>query len=325
MARIKARKGKLHKRIFGKQSKEEEERQESAGKEEYERALSKIIEESKEQIGRMEEEIKKKRYTEWKERMKSGVKPVSDWLKKREQGKPASIGWKGEIASTREEANRFIKEQWQEVWGRLGSPQEAKAKLEKATECLTKEFLQVEKQVSWERPGVDWMEKKMKKAKGAPGLDRWSKGEIKYLPEEAVRQFYEITGRWERKGVAPERLTESKQTSLERPGKEKKDEKGRWVLDASCTRQISVFSTWWRIWGSFWATSERMAKWRNEVVQPEIVGGAGSQSAEECAAWMLQDYVRAGYAGTLDYSLCYDHMEAGSQRMQCTQLASQNR
>ena len=62
------------------------------------------------------------------------------------------------------------------------------------------------------------------------------------------------------------------------------------------------------MWGSWWACSEAVADWRARYFPTEVVGGAGSLSAEETGAYVLEDYARDGFGGTLDYSQCYDMM-----------------
>jgi len=69
-----------------------------------------------------------------------------------------------------------------------------------------------------------------------------------------------------------------------------------------------VESSWWRAYQSAWARSDIIKKWRKIAIPPEVIGGTGGQSAEEGAATLFYALTELGFAGTLDYSACYDLM-----------------
>ena len=51
-----------------------------------------------------------------------------------------------------------------------------------------------------------------------------------------------------------------------------------------------------------------MAAWRKANVPSCALDGAGSKGAEEAAADVCDEWAQLGYAGTLDFSVCYDNM-----------------
>lgn len=150
------------------------------------------------------------------------------------------------------------------------------------------------KKIKWESLPPELLYKKCRTAKGAAGPDQWTATEVKIIPTEAMELFIDITGRWEQVGRAPTVLAEARQTTLPNPGKEKKGPRGL-ELEAK-NRRISVFSIWWRLWGSWWAAIEGVNKWRLGLFPDESVGGSGSQGAEEVGATSLRTLRETGMA-----------------------------
>ena len=118
----------------------------------------------------------------------------------------------------------------------------------------------------------------------------------------------QLTERWERSGRAPQELKTARQVNLQKVGKEKTLPSGKVLLKAADTRPISVFSLWWRLWGSWWACSPQVAKWRDQNIQSRVIGGTGSWGAGEAGMWLVEQFTTDGFGGTLDYSQCYDMM-----------------
>ena len=50
-----------------------------------------------------------------------------------------------------------------------------------------------------------------------------------------------------------------------------------------------------------------MKKWRNSIVPKEVI--CDGTSTEACAAEVCEELDNKGYLGTLDFSLCYDHID----------------
>ena len=72
-------------------------------------------------------------------------------------------------------------------------------------------------------------------------------------------------------------------------------------------RPISVISIWWRVITSCWVTGEELNELRNKVVPKEVI--CDGTSTEACAAEVCEELDNKGYLGTLDFSLCYDHID----------------
>ena len=50
-----------------------------------------------------------------------------------------------------------------------------------------------------------------------------------------------------------------------------------------------------------------MKEWRGKIVPTEVV--YGGTSTETCAAEVIDEFNKKGYLVTLDFSLCYDHID----------------
>ena len=81
------------------------------------------------------------------------------------------------------------------------------------------------------------------------------------------------------------------------------------TLDAGNTRPITVESVWWRCYCSCWVSGPDVAAWRKHYIPPDVVGGKGAKCCEGCATYVTDKFREHGFLGTLDYSLCYDHMD----------------
>jgi len=173
---------------------------------------------------------------------------------------------------------------------------------------LTKEFKEVEAELKtlgdWQEPTLEELTKVCRHADGSAGTDGWQGQELKHLPAAAIQQFRAITHGWLIAGKAPGPLKEVRQVNLQKPAKVTKE----LTLETSGTRPICVESVWWRVYMTTWTTSTLLARWRQIAIPPEVVGGKGSLSAEEGAAELFYALEALGYAGTLDYSACYDMM-----------------
>ena len=73
------------------------------------------------------------------------------------------------------------------------------------------------------------------------------------LPKSCIELFATISRRWEAQGRAPKSLKIANQKNLVKDKKVKIINNVP-VLNAGDTRPISVFSVWWRLWASGWAT-----------------------------------------------------------------------
>ena len=126
--------------------------------------------------------------------------------------------------------------------------------MEKAKSFFKDIFKHVAKEREWRRPSDKDFCKKAAKAKGAGGPDGWTSEEVKMLPKSCIELFAMISRQWEVQGRAPKSLKIANQKNLVKDKKVKIINNVP-VLDAGDTRPISVFSVWWRLWASCWATS----------------------------------------------------------------------
>ena len=196
--------------------------------------------------------------------MNAGVNEISRWLRYKQNGPiPQVNNTAAEVATTREEAGNMIKTHWKQVWNRFPGAEEKTERISKAKDMFRGIFHGIRGDATdrWRRPTISKFTKKLKQAHGAGGPDGWQACELRMLPPEVVKQFSELTQRWEQNGAAPASLATAKQSNLVKPGKVQ-EKNGVHSLYAGDTRPISVFSLWWRVWGSTWVTDTNTAKLR---------------------------------------------------------------
>ena len=264
-----------------------------------------------ESLKKLEEEEKKKRMQGWRGRMQT-VQGISRWAKSRDKvAMPIINDGQGNFAGTRHEAVTMVINHWKKTWNRFTSEQDKKQKIDDAKKIFETAFADTKELAAAccfkTRPSEEAFEEKAKNASGAGGPDGWTSDEVKAAPPGAIRLFCRLTQNWEKHRRAPKGLEVANQKNLV---KEKKIKflQNKPTLAAADTRPISIFSVWWRLWASVWATSKQIQEWRDRFCPDEIVGGAGSLGSEEVAAWFAEMLAALGYGGTLDYTQCYDMM-----------------
>jgi len=250
-----------------------------------------------------QEQRKMQRLKEWRLKMRSGVSEVSTWLKQAKEEPTPVLVWDGVESRTRQEATSFVKAHWRKVW-ESKTPEERKAQQERSIKAIAGEYLRRQQQMEWESPDEDETLTALGKANGAAGADGWTGEEVRCLPADAKRRFHKLARRWEKAGKPPRAMKEFRQVNLVKPGKAKEGK-----LKAEHTRPISVASIWWRAWATAWVTGRKVMEWREKHLPKEVIGGKGSKGAEEAGADLLDALHQYGFLGTLDYSLCYDHMD----------------
>ena len=136
---------------------------------------------------------------------------------------------------------------------------------------------------------------------GPCGTDQWYPSEIKSLPFSVLRVFWDLTERWELTFTTPTTLQEIRQVNIPKPHKDSPQS----FIQCADLRPISVCSIWWRLYTSTWSKSQSLRRWRAQQIPPAIAGGKNMPGAEDLAAEL---YVNFNTVGTMDYSMCFDHV-----------------
>ena len=266
----------------------------------------KIIEEQKK---RREEENKniQKNLNLWKRRCKQDWKTVGNHLHKERKAAP-DVTMKGKPLLTRAETCEAIKQHAQD----LIKTKEDKMKdkgitREMQIDSIVKEIKKkgnLKTTIDWKNPTGEEIHAKMKESKGAGSTDGWHGKEIRHFPLEVAEAFSEIAKRWREVGKAPKAMKIARQAALVKESKIKKETN---TIEAGDLRPISVISTWWRIITGCWVQSEAIAEWKKHYIPEEVI--YEGQCTESCAAVVIERYHKRGFLGTLDFSLCYDHID----------------
>ena len=264
--------------------------------------LRRSIEGEKQEMTKIEEKQRKHQIQAWKEKMKEGLPEVARWMRNRKQGQTPTLHRNGIDALTREEACNHIAAHWEEVWNENSASDE---EVKRRANLIAKEIQQPE--IHWTRPTYENFVAKFRKASGSGGTDGWEGAELKHLPAQAIYWFADMTARWEEKGACPKVMQEARQCNLP---KAKKIKHGS--MEAGNARPISVFNSLWRIYVATWLSCDSWKAWGKAVIPPrgDVVGGPGSQGAEEAASELFGEFAKEGYFATVDYSQCFDRMDA---------------
>ena len=242
----------------------------------------------------------------WRKRVQTSWEAVGRFLKKEATAAP-DVTEKGRPLETREEVCQAIERH------ACSLPKKKKEKMKGRGETHEKQVAMVveELQECGEVTGIEWANptqeailQKMREATGAGSPDGWHGQEIRHFPKEVAGMFGKITARWRRARKAPRAVKIARQCNLVKESKIKTD---RNTIEAGDLRPISVISVWWRVYTSCWVTSEQITQWKRHYIPKEVV--YDGQCTESCAANVFDNFCRLGFLATLDFSLCYDHID----------------
>ena len=92
---------------------------------------------------------------EWKEKMRSGVKEVSRWLKRAKSTACPEVKWGKQVSTNPQEALEFIRKHWRQTWKMEGvgmGEEEKRRRAEERAEVILKELMHRIKPVEWRQP-----------------------------------------------------------------------------------------------------------------------------------------------------------------------------
>lgn len=130
---------------------------------------------------------------------------------------------------------------------------------------------------------------------------------MRHLPEKAIQIFRIFAQRWGRTQQVPKAMTQSRMTSLIKPGRIQNQE------IATCDlRPSTVLNVWWRCWAGAWAHCISMKHYAKAL--PPFVSGIHQRLGTEESATILQDAFvsKNGFLFSLDYKKAFDRMNANS-------------
>ena len=159
-------------------------------------------------------------------------------------------------------------------------------------------------EIDWSNPTPDRIHSKMRESTGLGSPDGWHGREVQHFPLAVAETFAKLANRWREARYAPKATKIARQCNLI---KESKIDPLTNTIYAGDLRPISVISVWWRIYTGVWVTSGAIAAWKQHHLPPEVI--YDGQCTEGCAAQVMDSFKQKGFLGTLDYSLCYDHID----------------
>ena len=257
-------------------------------------------------MGQDEAQAKAAKIEEWRGRMRQGLTQVASWLKSKTDIPTPTIvrqaGGDTQTAESREEACSWIADHWKAVWreGAL-APQEVQERAAYLIHHIEKPF------VRWRRPQDDEMLNAFRRAKGSCSPDGWLGQELKHISQGMAARFNTVVSRWEKAGKVPREIKQARQINLPKP---KKVKGGKTA--AGDTRPISVFSVLWRVYAAAWMATPGWRSWTRQAFPREgaTIGGKYATGAEEAAADLYQEMLERGFGATVDYSQCFDRVNA---------------
>ena len=244
--------------------------------------------------------------TNWRRNMLQGWDTMGRYIKSQSNKSPDVTNDKKKL-STRREVCMAMEEHAKTVVGKKHEEMENK-RIDRGQQIgiVTKALQKgkgTQEEEKWRDPSVRDIWEKMKQQRGSGSPEGWHGEEIKDFPEGVAELFGEITKRWRKAGIAPDSVKYARQVNLVKETKITELN----TIEAGDLRPISVISIWWRVITSCWVTGEDLKKWRNSIIPKEVV--CDGTSTEACAAEVCEELDNKGYLGTLDFSLCYDHID----------------
>lgn len=239
----------------------------------------------------------------WRNNMRSDLNARNTWVKSQNRGCPPVVMSEDTERHTNTEVIDAIRKHWQEVWNEAKriSPASSEAKME-----LIKQYLgpQIPDNGVSRPTETDLFSAVASLKQGSCGTDQWYPSEIKVLPFSILRMFWDLTKRWEVVATTPETLQEIRQVNIPKTHKISSQNS----IQCADLRPIAVCSIWWRLYTSTWSKSQSLRLWRAQNIPPSIAGGKNMPGAEDLAAELYDNFNRQGFVGTMDYSMCFDHV-----------------
>eukprot|EP00973_Karenia_brevis_P002658 362034-Karenia_brevis.AAC.1 len=151
------------------------------------KALQERISKADEERRKLEKAKRATHLKQWKERMQSGIKEVSRWMKSRTEGAASpTLVRKGEKAKTCEEATRFIRQHWEETWD-FQRGQKAADTRRQIAKGMAKEYQQLGiHDMEWKKPSEEMLWEVWKDASGTGSPDGWTGREVARLPRNCM-------------------------------------------------------------------------------------------------------------------------------------------
>ena len=252
----------------------------------------------------MNQAEKREKLAMWKMRMNDNIGKKAEWINKKGSCLTPTVVEDGIEACSRNETVGSLFRYWHDLWREqdVWSEEQFTQRVEEITEVLMPSFqnasngqgVEEEEEEEVDRPSLAPFRRRLCTINGCPGLDGWSKSEIKMI--SACEPLANITGKtmqlWEDTGRIPSSLRRCK---LVLPGQ---------------FRPICVLSVWWRAWSATWLRAEVNSKWIEEVFPKNVAGGLpGSHGLEELAAVVAHQQAKLGHGISLDLSHAFDTVD----------------
>ena len=146
---------------------------------------------------RQEHDNTQLRLRQWKARYQTGnITAISKWIQRKEQkAAQANVTLDGQTAKTDAEAAQFVHRFWKKLWQDQAETQAQNPLSEEdVAQMLAEHFPQACRQ-TWEPPSYWHLHSAVRSCQGSAGVDSWSSDEIRYLPDDAISDFYKLACR----------------------------------------------------------------------------------------------------------------------------------
>ena len=257
----------------------------------------------KEQDANKQAEVKHK-LAGWRLAMRSSIQAVSKFIKKETAAAPDVISG-GQTLETRQAVTAAISQHWKKVWNdKTTKLDEAGVTLQDQIDLVLEGYkdIPMPDHIDWIHPTTDQIFTTMRASAGSASVDGWQGEEVKHFPYGTAVTFTGITTRWRKARKTPYGVKRVRQVNLVKTSKVKKGK-----IEAGNLRPLSIITVWWRIFLSRIMKLDSMEAWRNHYFPEEVV--RREWCTESCAAWVFEQFKKLGFLGTLDFSLCYDHID----------------
>ena len=156
--------------------------------------------------------------------------------------------------------------------------------------------------IDWAAPSLELLVSVFRAADGAAGGDGFAGRKLRHLPEPAISFFRQLALQWQEHGCTPSVFAHTRMVNFGKPGKVSAER----ILPLEGCRPISVLTSFWRLRGTAWMRPPSVQGWMGTLPQ-SVVAGKGSESLLT-AAHVFAALSRQRYAGSLDFTKCYDLM-----------------
>eukprot|EP00435_Cladocopium_sp_Y103_P058755 s939_g20.t1 len=243
------------------------------------------------------------RLTGWKTRMKNDFQARSAWINQKIAPCPA-VGNETHRSTTKALAAEMLFDHWQQLGQEVSWSDDAEstAAADLLVDRLQRHFQDIHCDEG--RPNLFQFRHALAKVKGCPGLDGWSKKELRVMLncEGAMSCIWDSMRCWETQGVTPTCLQHCQVSCF---GKQKKELHG--CLAAESFRPVSVLSIFWRAWSATWIKSNWVDSWRSQLFPANMAGGYPKAWGPELMAAVTDAALwKFGYAVSLDFKHAFD-------------------